>query len=305
VTVAIASRRESDLGINAELWIRHLRAANLSPATVSSYSQSVARLESFLAEGGMPRSVAGIRREHVEAFVEDVLARQSPATAAARFAGLVPFFRWLVDEGEISESPMVRMRRPKVPETPRRVVAIEDLRELVMSTKGAAFEDRRDQALIRAFVASGVRLSELAGVQVGDVDVARGHMFVMGKGRWPRTVDLGEAASLAMRRYLRARAAHPKAGQPWLWIGPKGRLTASGIGQLVRRRAEAAGIGRVHPHLFRHAWAHAGLAGGISEGDMMTLGGWRSRSMLDRYGAAARTERALAAARRFNPGDQV
>ena len=85
-------------------WARHLRAANLSPRTVQSYSESARRFSAFLAQRGMPTDVSSIRREHVEAFIEDVLANWSPATAAVRYRSLQQLFRWLIDEGEISSA---------------------------------------------------------------------------------------------------------------------------------------------------------------------------------------------------------
>jgi hypothetical protein len=88
----------------------------------------------------------------------------------------------------------------------------------------------------------------------------------------------------AVDRYLRARAKHPRAELASLWIGKKGRLTESGLAELVRDRGVQAGIlGRVHPHLFRHAYAHMMLAGGMQETDLMAVVGWRSRDMVARY----------------------
>lgn len=295
-----------DVAAEVALWIRHLRAANLSPATITSYSQSVARLVEYLEGRGMPRDVAGIRREHVEAFLEDLLERQSPATASNRYSGLVTFFRWLVDEGELRESPMARMRKPTVPDVATPIPTANELRALLEATRGTSYEARRDHAILRLFVASGARLSEIAGLRLEDVDLETGQLLVTGKGRRPRFVDAGDAGARALRRYVSLRARRQGADLPWLWLGPKGRLTSSGIGQMVRRRAAAAGIAGFHAHAARHAWAHAMLgAGALSEGDVMVLGGWRTRAMLDRYAAASRVDRALAAARRFNPGDHL
>jgi site-specific recombinase XerD len=105
-----------DLDLNLASWTRHLRAENLSPATVVTYTQSVSRLAEFLEAQGMPLEVADIRREHIEAFLEDLLTRFTPATAANRYSGLQAFFRWLEAEGEINGSPMARMQKPKQPE---------------------------------------------------------------------------------------------------------------------------------------------------------------------------------------------
>src|SRR5438067_12155083 len=120
-----------DIGAMLESFGRHLRAGNKSARTIQSYTESGLQLERFLAERGMPTEVAHIRREHVEAFLEDLLGRHKPATAAVRFRSLQQLFRWLADEGEIQASPMVRMHPPKIPEAPPPVLSEDELRRLL------------------------------------------------------------------------------------------------------------------------------------------------------------------------------
>ena len=94
-----------------------MEASNLSPCTIRAYTDDGALLAAFLARQGMPTTVASIRREHVEAFIAAELARTAPFSAAIRYRSLQQRFKWLDDEGEISRSPMVKMRPPIFPST--------------------------------------------------------------------------------------------------------------------------------------------------------------------------------------------
>jgi site-specific recombinase XerD len=139
-------------------WRLQLEAANLSPRTIRAYTDDGALFAAFLAAKGMPTTAASIRREHVEAFIASELEWTAPSSAATRYRSLQQLFNWLDEEGEIASSPMAKMRPPIILEKPVPVLPNDDIRCLTASCAGKDFRDRRDCAIIRLFLDTGVRL---------------------------------------------------------------------------------------------------------------------------------------------------
>jgi site-specific recombinase XerD len=222
-----------------------------------------------------------------------------------RFRSLQQFYRWALTEELIETTPMAGLSPPSIPEQPVAVLHETELTRLLRCMNSRDFEDRRDTAIVRLFLDTGMRVSEMAGLALTDIDLDADVALVLGKGHRPRACPFGDKTGQAIERYLRERSKHRLARSTQLWIGGRGGMTDNGIGQMLRRRAKQAGLDHLHPHMFRHTFAHRWLADGGQEQDLMRLAGWRSREMLARYGASAADQRAREAHRRMRLGDRL
>ena len=191
------------------------------------------------------------------------LQRTAPASAATRYRSLQQLFNWLDEEGEIDASPMAKMRPPKIPEKPVPALSDDHVRLLLADCSGKDFRNRRDCAIIRLFLDTGMRLEGMGGLryspddaEFSDVDLTSRVARIIAKGRRELVLPIGAKTARDIDRYIRVRAAHPHAADPWLWLGKKGRLTASGIYQMIKDRGSAVGLPDLHPHQLRHTFSH-------------------------------------------------
>ncbi len=151
---------------------RTLRAEDKSERTVKSYTEAVRLFAAFLAVRGHPLTVEAVTHDDVRAFVADQLDRWKPLTALNRYRGLQAFFKWAVAEGELDASPMAGMNPPQIPDEPPPVLTDDELRRLLKACEGRDCTDRRDGAILRLFLDTGIRFSAAAGIMLpGDLDL--------------------------------------------------------------------------------------------------------------------------------------
>jgi site-specific recombinase XerD len=285
---------------------RHLRAEGRTDRTGVIYTASVRFFVAWLVAAGRPATLDELTRSAIREWLASLVDRgQAPGTVRTRYKGLHRFCTWLVAEGELTEHPMAGLDVPTVPDKPVPLLSDDDLTKLIKACAGTRWYDRRDEGVIRFLLDTGVRVSELTGLAVADVDLDHEMAMVLGKGRKLRPVYFSARTARALDRWTRERRKHRWSHLDRFFLGERGALTADGVREIVRVRGEKAGIPHVHPHRFRHSFAHDFLLNGGQERDLMRLAGWSSDSMLERYGSAAADLRAREAAKRMRRGDRV
>lgn len=277
---------------------------------------------------------AGVALEDVtQAHVTGFLAAQAAGAQRARgpqaggalvvaaYKALAAFYNW-ADRTELlaGRSPLHGIACPKADRKVVPVPATESIQAVlaVMDTRpyrGADpvkirkhFEDRRDTAIIRLMCElGGLRRAEVAGIRREHLDLPRARVLVMGKGGKQRWVPFGARTGEALMRYLTVRKNHKLADSPMLWLGARGKpLTGDGIRQMIDRRTEQAGVGHMHPHMFRHYAAAQAKRNRVPGGIARALFGWDTSEMYDGvYARFADAEEAEQMAQQLAVGDQL
>jgi site-specific recombinase XerD len=284
---------------------RHLRAEGCADRTVRIYGQAITFYSRWLEGQGREATVDELNRAAIREWLAQLADVHEAGTVRTRYRGLFRFCGWLVDEDEIAENPMRTLTPPQPKAKPVPVLTDAELAALMKACAGKDFRDRRDEAMIRLLLDCGIRVSELCALTVEGVDLDRGMAIVQGKGSKVRPVYFSARTARAVDRYNRVRRLHRWAHLDALLLTQRGALTPDGARERMKVRGAQAGIEDLHPHRFRHTFAHDFLMSGGQERDLKRLAGWSSDVMLERYGASAADARAKAAAQRMKRGDRV
>jgi integrase/recombinase XerC len=236
---------------------------NASAYTIKSYREDPAALADYLAEahGGQcpaPGDVTVLElRGYVAALHE---AQYAKTTIARRLASMRSFFRFGQREGWTKTNPAKPLRNPRKGRTLPHFLSAEDIGRLLMVPPAESPMGRRDRAILETMYSAGLRVGELVGLDLGDLDLEAAILRVRGKGRRERLAPVGSYALRALRRWLALRKTHPR--EPAGAAGPVfvnrfgRRLTTRSVARMLEKYLRITGLDqRTTPHSLRHSFA--------------------------------------------------
>jgi integrase/recombinase XerD len=241
-------------------YLRHLEVERrVSPHTLEAYGRDLTRLAAFAAAHERPAT--RLSRQDLEAFVREAMTSGLSATSTARLvAATRGFFRFLRLVGTVEKNPADDLQAPRAIASLPRFLSLDDIDALLAAASDTTPRGLRDRALVEVLYATGLRVSELCHLRLADLRADQGYLQCLGKGGKQRIVPLGDAAALAVRRYIQDGRTTLTRGRPspWLFVNARGgaRLSRIGCWKILKAQGRRAGI-RAHlsPHVLRHSFA--------------------------------------------------
>jgi integrase/recombinase XerD len=247
-----------------DTYLDHLRVERaLSSNTLEAYARDLNRLAAHAGDAVDPRAIgSGVI---AELLADNVRTGFGARSSARQLSALRGFFRFLVRERVVESDPTSLVDRPRLGRRLPKVLSFDEIERLLACPDAATDRGARDLAMIHLMYASGLRVSELCGLRVGDLDTKTGVVSVLGKGSKRRLVPVGEVALTHLESYIRdVRPRHARPNESILFVSPRGgALTRQGFWKLLKRYAAGAGIMTpLSPHKLRHSFATHLLRGG-------------------------------------------
>ncbi|MCC6716197.1 MAG: tyrosine recombinase XerC [Gammaproteobacteria bacterium] len=230
-----------------------------SPHTQAAYRRDLAKLVAFRARHGM-EAWCEVGAQHVRVLIAEEHRGGLNGRSLQRLLSVLrAFFRYLVRGGKATHNPAELVRAPRAPRRLPKALDVDQAARLVEIADGTeeAGIAARDRAILELMYSCGLRVSELVGLDMRDVDLREAQVTVLGKGRKQRKVPVGRHAVRALQHWMRVRPSWTAAETQALFLARRGaRLTARAVQQRVRRWAIRQGLDtHVHPHMLRHSFA--------------------------------------------------
>ena len=250
-------------------FLDHLRIERrLSPRTLEAYRHDLLSLDQHRAARDLP-SWDRLDTQHLRHFIASQHQQGlAPRSLQRLLSAIRSFYRFLQREGRTQQNPALDLRAPKAARPLPRTLDADLATQLLDNPGEDDWLGRRDQAMLELFYSSGLRLSELAGLDVSDLDLNQGEVRVTGKGNKTRVLPVGRQARRALQDWLSVRPANSDSAQP-LFVSQRGSALTPRAIQLRLRRHGVERIGQhLHPHMLRHSFASHMLE---SSGDLRAV----------------------------------
>ena len=258
---------------------------NLSPHTRAAYLRDLDEFRIFLEEhdGSDLQSLARLDSFLLRRYLAELHKCNQRTSIARKLSTLRTFFRYLVREGRLASNPAEGLSSPKLNRYLPKTLSVDEATALMERGYGNTLLDLRDRAIVELFYSSGLRVSELTGLDVGALDLRENLVRVLGKGRKERIVPIGRKSHEALLAYLEARNL-PDAEAPLFLNARGGRLTPRSVQRNLKNRLIKAGIIKdISPHALRHSFATHLLDGGADLRAIQELLGHASLSTTQKY----------------------
>jgi len=254
-----------------------------SEHTLSAYRRDLGEYLRYLRERQLPPESS----ESVRSFLGHLFRRGSArSTMARKISAIRSFGKYLVREGFFEANPCDMIPTPRIPRNNPRFLSLEEITALLDTETGDRLIDLRDMAIWELFYSSGLRVSELSGMNAGDWDPQNRLIRVRGKGGKTRIVPLGEKAAVRLRKYLEASGRSPETGggSPVFLNRQEKRLGVRGIQKRLEKRLRDCGLDtRISPHVLRHTFATHLLESGADLRSIQEMLGHESLQTTQRY----------------------
>ncbi|WP_058867503.1 site-specific tyrosine recombinase XerD [Chloracidobacterium thermophilum] len=229
----------------------------LSANTLDAYRRDLTKLTHFAA--ARQKEVLTLERSDITAFIESLFRSGLDARSVERALVVVRnLYRFLVLDGHRRTDPTVSLVPPRSWQTLPKFLTPEEVERLLQQADITTEAGARDRAMLELLYATGLRVSELCSLKLGDVNREAGYLVCLGKGSKERQVPIGRSALAALTRYLHFRAARPSGMEesPYLFITARGKpMTRQLCWKMVSEYGQRAGLGAVTPHMIRHTFA--------------------------------------------------
>ena len=266
-------------------FLKYLRVErNLSPHTIRAYTLDLENFFAFLRENGGAVDVRSVDHILLRRYLASLHKSSSRTTIHRRLSALRTFYRYLVREGILNRNPADVISSPRKENYLPKVLSVDEIFRLLEKGYVGDALSLRDKAMFELLYSSGLRVGELAALNVENVDLNHGLVRVIGKGRKERIVPVGAKARDAIRDYLDSRGWRAAKDQPVFLNNRGGRLSARSIERNLKKQLIKAGIFKeATPHSLRHSFATHLLDGGADLRAIQELLGHVSLSTTQKY----------------------